>query len=174
MPCVYWCKRSPERCDVPVAHILFLHQPELLPPLGTYIYYPTNRLRKHLQAFQVAFLYMWYFSIALRGYVPSVCVFSSHKLLLLVTKRLIDFFSFSHIYIYTYVTVIKVINIARCTAIGVMRPHWSGPALAQIMACWLTAPSHYLNQCWLIISKVQWHSSEQNFTKATSAISLCN
>ena len=28
------------------------------------------------------------------------------------------------------------------------------------MACCLTAPSHYLNQCWLIISKVLWHSSE--------------
>ena len=24
----------------------------------------------------------------------------------------------------------------------------------------LTAPSHYLSQCWLIISKVLWHSSE--------------
>ena len=32
--------------------------------------------------------------------------------------------------------------------------------LAQVMACCLTAPSHYLNQCWLIISKVTWHSSE--------------
>ena len=29
---------------------------------------------------------------------------------------------------------------------------WS--TLAQVMACCLTAPSHYLNQCWLIISKV--------------------
>ena len=28
------------------------------------------------------------------------------------------------------------------------------------MACCLTAPSHYLNHCWLIISKVLWHSSE--------------
>ena len=27
------------------------------------------------------------------------------------------------------------------------------------MACCLTAPSHYLNQCWLITSKVYWHSS---------------
>ena len=27
------------------------------------------------------------------------------------------------------------------------------------LACCLTAPSHYLNQCWLIMSKVQWHSS---------------
>ena len=28
------------------------------------------------------------------------------------------------------------------------------------MACCLTAPSHYLHQSWLIISKVLWHSSE--------------
>ena len=27
------------------------------------------------------------------------------------------------------------------------------------MTCCLTAPSHYLNQCWLIISKVLWHES---------------
>ena len=34
----------------------------------------------------------------------------------------------------------------------------SGSTLAQVMAWCLTAPSHYLNQCWLIISEVQWHS----------------
>ena len=32
--------------------------------------------------------------------------------------------------------------------------HKSGSTLAQVMACYLTAPSHYMNQCWLIISKV--------------------
>ena len=32
--------------------------------------------------------------------------------------------------------------------------HISGSTLAQVMACCLKAPSHYLNQCWLIISKV--------------------
>ena len=32
----------------------------------------------------------------------------------------------------------------------------SGSTLAQVMACCLMAPSHYLNQCWLI-SKVWWH-----------------
>ena len=32
--------------------------------------------------------------------------------------------------------------------------------LAQVMACCLMAPSHYLNQCWLIISKVLCNSSE--------------
>ena len=33
------------------------------------------------------------------------------------------------------------------------------------MACCLTAPSHYLNQCWLIISEVQWHSYQGNFIR---------
>ena len=33
------------------------------------------------------------------------------------------------------------------------------------------APSHYLNQCWLIIRKVHWHSSERNFKRNMSAIS---
>ena len=42
------------------------------------------------------------------------------------------------------------------------------------MACCPTAPSHYLNQCWLIISKVQRHSSQGNFTIDTSAINHWN
>ena len=29
-----------------------------------------------------------------------------------------------------------------------------GSTLAQVMACHLTAPNHYLNRCWLIVSKV--------------------
>ena len=29
--------------------------------------------------------------------------------------------------------------------------------LVQVMACCLTAPSHYMNQCWLIIGEVLWH-----------------
>ena len=48
--------------------------------------------------------------------------------------------------------------------------HRSGSTMIQVMACCLTAPSHYLNQCW-IISKAQWHSSlEGNFTRDTSGI----
>ena len=39
---------------------------------------------------------------------------------------------------------------------------WTGSALAQVMACRLMAPSHYLNQCWHIVnwtlrSKLQWN-----------------
>ena len=32
-----------------------------------------------------------------------------------------------------------------------------------IMACWLMVPSHSLNQCWLVICKVLWHSFEGKF-----------
>ena len=46
----------------------------------------------------------------------------------------------------------------------------TGSTLAQVMACCLTGPSHYLNQCWLIISKIQLHSSDGNFTRDTSVI----
>ena len=52
--------------------------------------------------------------------------------------------------------------------------HKSESILAQVMACCLTAPNHYLNQCWLIVSMVQWHSSEDNFTKDPSATNHWN
>ena len=42
--------------------------------------------------------------------------------------------------------------------------HW-------LRACCLKAPSHYLNQCWLIISEVLWHSPESNFTG--NALDIC-
>ena len=43
--------------------------------------------------------------------------------------------------------------------------HRAGSTLAQVMACCLTAPSHYLNQYWLIvIPKIFWHSCDGNFT----------
>ena len=46
----------------------------------------------------------------------------------------------------------------------------SGSTLAQVMACCLTAPSHYLNQCWLIISEVQRHSPGRNFMRDVPTI----
>ena len=47
-------------------------------------------------------------------------------------------------------------------------------SLVQVMA-WcqtddLTAPSHYLNRCWLIISEVLWHQPEDSFTGNAQAI----
>ena len=43
--------------------------------------------------------------------------------------------------------------------------HRNGPTLAQVIACCLMAPNHYLNQCWFIISEVQLQSPEGNFTR---------
>ena len=42
--------------------------------------------------------------------------------------------------------------------------HITGPTSVQAIALCLTAPSHYLNQCWLIIREVLWCSSKVNFT----------
>ena len=50
----------------------------------------------------------------------------------------------------------------------------SGSTLAQVMACCLTAPSHYLDQSWLIICEVQWHSYQFNFTRDASTINHWN
>ena len=44
------------------------------------------------------------------------------------------------------------------------RSRWT---LAHVMACCLKAPSHYPNQCWLLIGEVLWHSPESNFTAST-------
>ena len=46
--------------------------------------------------------------------------------------------------------------------------------LAQVTACCLTAPSHYLNQRCLIISEVQWLSSEGNSMNDTLVINHKN
>ena len=54
---------------------------------------------------------------------------------------------------------------------NVMRWHCALSILSQVTARCLTKPSHYLNQCWLIINEVQWHSSEGNFIKDTSTTS---
>ena len=44
---------------------------------------------------------------------------------------------------------------------------WS--TLAQLMACCLASPSHYLNQCWLLLSEIMWLSPKTNFTISTQA-----
>ena len=52
--------------------------------------------------------------------------------------------------------------------------HRSGSTLVQVMACCPTASSHYLHQCWLIVSKVYWHSYEGNFARDTLTINHVN
>ena len=42
------------------------------------------------------------------------------------------------------------------------------------MAFCLTPRNHYLNQWWLLMSEVLWHSSESNFTASTQGTILYN
>ena len=46
--------------------------------------------------------------------------------------------------------------------------HRSGLTLSQVMACCLTAPSHYLNHCWLIVKCVLWHLPESKSTNCNN------
>ena len=39
----------------------------------------------------------------------------------------------------------------------------SGSTLAQVTACCLMPPSHYMNQCWITITEVLWHSTSVKF-----------
>ena len=48
--------------------------------------------------------------------------------------------------------------------------HRSGSALVQVMACCLKAPSHYPDQCWLIINEACWHLADGNFTETVLEI----
>ena len=64
--------------------------------------------------------------------------------------------------------MLRVNTLWPCDAIG---RHRSGSVLVQVMAWWLTA-NHYLNQCWLIISRYHWYSSEGHFTRYLSHQSL--
>ena len=55
------------------------------------------------------------------------------------------------------------------THCGLMKQygHRFGSILGQAMASCLTAPSHYLTQCWLIIKCVLWYSPMNNFIRNT-------
>ena len=52
--------------------------------------------------------------------------------------------------------------------------HTSGSTLAQLVTCYLTELSYYLNQCWLVISEVLWLLNQSNFTSNAQAIILYN
>ena len=47
--------------------------------------------------------------------------------------------------------------------------HTSGSTLAKVMACCLTAPSLYLNQCWLLVIEVLCYSPDSNYPVSAGA-----
>ena len=54
------------------------------------------------------------------------------------------------------------------------RRHRSASILIQVMACCLTASSHYLHHRWLLIKKVYWHSYEGDFARDILAMTYPN
>ena len=69
---------------------------------------------------------------------------------------------------YMLITSMFLMTFTHLYPCDAIRWHRSGSILAQVIACCLVAPSHYLNQCWLLISEVLY-SSESNFTARASA-----
>ena len=45
-----------------------------------------------------------------------------------------------------------------------------GSMLLLVRACCLTIPWYYLNQCWLLVEGVRWHSPEINFTMTSHVV----
>ena len=58
--------------------------------------------------------------------------------------------------------------------VDVIWGHRSWSTLAEVRVYCLTASDNYLNQCWLMISKILWHSPESNFTTIAHATILYN
>ena len=52
--------------------------------------------------------------------------------------------------------VCQLWKLTRCGLVTVIWCQGSGSTLAQVMAYCLTAPSHYLNQCWLVIGVMSY------------------
>ena len=57
---------------------------------------------------------------------------------------------------------------------GVIWRKGSRSTLAQVMAWCLTAATHYLNQCWLMISEMLWHPPDSNFIPSPQGIYCLN
>ena len=56
--------------------------------------------------------------------------------------------------------ILMVLTIALCDQVTPydMHAYKSGSTLVEVKVCCLKAPSHYMHQCWLIISDILWHT----------------
>ena len=74
--------------------------------------------------------------------------------------EVISFVRYHHNLLHHWPIVFFVLHVNSLWPTNTIRRQGPESTLAQVMPCCLTAPSHYLNQCWLIISKVLRLSSE--------------
>ena len=62
-----------------------------------------------------------------------------------------------------YSIQVSIVN-ALWTVYAIQQYRTCSTVILVIMACCLATHSHYLHQCWFIITDVVWHSSENKFT----------
>ena len=127
-------------------------------------------IQQTLQVQQLAEInFISYIKVACSFKMCKMCVYSLLQFLPLLMWCCMQYdVIFYHRILSQLMSVLNVIINSLRTSDAILQ-HRSGSTLAQVMACCLTVPSHYLNQCWLIISNVLWHSSEGNFIRDTSA-----
>ena len=101
----------------------------------------------------------------------NMCCYSRFNFIYYELSQIQDMIQNVNISFMSFKTIQHINSLGPSDAIWRQR---SGSTMAQVMACCLTAPGHYLNQCWLIINKVEWHSSKGEFTRDTSAINHWN
>ena len=106
-------------------------------------------------------------------------MFPFHDVIMSIWQQLVNFvakdydlFSFTNINLKYFNSYLFKSNHAKCNSLWRSDAKWRQKVkwlLAQVMACCLTASSHYLDQCWPPITEVLWHSYEDNFTASAQA-----
>ena len=109
----------------------------------------------------------WWKKVLSREYSCQLLISISNSFIWVIKMLILKYFMWLYFRSPRWVSQHCVNSLGPSDAIWLQR---SGSTLAQVMACCLTAPSHYLNQCWLIISEVQWHSYLGTFTRDASTI----
>ena len=99
------------------------------------------------------------------NYVPIVTfwIFTYHKIWILSIM-------FCFIWSYWIIYFLACLEVSCLNSLGPSHAIWrqrSGSTFAQVMACCLMTSRHYLNQCWLIIDNVEWHSSKASSQEIT-------
>ena len=85
-------------------------------------------------------------------------------------KKLPDYVSWLSCFLCTMYFCVSITLLNSLWPSDAIWRHRSWSTLTQVMACCLVTPSHYLNQCWLIVSADQWRLSKGNFTRDIPAI----
>ena len=73
---------------------------------------------------------------------------------------------------YEFCIPVRDLKSFKTCIISLRTPH--GSTLPRVMACFLTAPSHYLDQCSLIVSEILWRKLHRKCSRNLSMICIWN